>query len=188
MDVTLQASEKTSTQSTDNMTTTRSNHFSSSSSSTIVDEISVERSGVRRHKPGRKGINDPPETPRTEIVLVMPPKGVKIMNYEARGKKCQKPRMDGKYQSLSNEESLVGNDLNREITYDMARSEVGRTKPPAVVHKKRHRDKEDEDKYDELLALHDEKSRQKPVKKPKLYSINPFCLPVCLIDLKSNIK
>lgn len=149
----------------------------------------------RRHKPGRKGAMDPPETPRTEIYLVMPPKGVEIVNYNPRAKKAQNERDDGKYKALDQEEELISNDLTREITYDVHRSELAQfqQKPSAkVVAAKEFRKRaleEDEKNCTRIMGLsksNKDGNEEAQVKKPKLYSLNPFCLPVSLLDLDNK--
>lgn len=160
-----------------------------------VDE-SKNRVGLKRHKPGRKSALDPPEIPRTEIYLVMPPKGAEIVNYNPRTKKPVKERMDGKYQALNQEEQLINNDLNREITYD-----VHRTKFDQFLTKKPTRKMTDEEKrqmegmfdvseakYESLLGSDDKQMQDIPAKKPKLYSLNPFCIPVPLLDIDADKK
>ncbi|KAL4229289.1 hypothetical protein ACF0H5_012329 [Mactra antiquata] len=162
--------------------------------SNLIDKIPVKKSSeFTRHKPGRKSALDQPEIPRTEVYLVMPPKGVKIVNYVSRGKKTIKPRLDGKYQAPPNKE-IVLDDINRNVTYDLHESVPEKAvcvtsvikSEAASRERKRLLELEADEKYNELMSLHDDDSRKKPIKKPKLYSINPFCLPVSLIDLNSS--
>ena len=142
------------------------------------------KSVAKRHKPGRKGALDPPEVPYTEIVLVMPPKGVEIVNYNPRTKKGAKDRTDGKYQSLDPEEELVHDDYSREITYDVHRSELNQFMKTKPIKNKVDDTTDIDNKYDSVMKTEKERENDVPVKKPKLYSINPFCLPVTLLDLK----
>lgn len=158
-------------------------------------EEQLEKPSIRRHKPGRKGALDPPEIPRTEIYLVMPPEGVEIVNYNPRAKKVIKERKDGKYQALNQEEELINNDLSREITYDVHRTElnqfteVTQQRPVPTKKERRWQEKEEKEvsKYAHVMKSDAEHSKH-PVKKPKLYSLNPFCLPVTLLDLNMSKK
>lgn len=150
----------------------------------------VEKPAIKKHKPGRKGMMDPPEIPRTEIVLVMPPKGVEIINYIPRAKKTLTERMDGKYQSLNPEEQLITNDLSREITYDVHRSELlqfqnakGARRTLSMDERIRRLEREQEMEAKYAHVIKEEHTKDIPVKKPKLYSLNPFCLPVTLLDI-----
>lgn len=150
----------------------------------------------RRTKPGRKGALDPPEIPRTEIYLVMPPKGAEIVNYSPRVKRAPKSRLDGKYRALDQEENLINDDYSREITYDVHRSELEQFKKAGkklisnVISEDKQRMLEREEMHHQhVLSLSKKKregEQEMPVKKPKLYSLNPFCLPVSLIDLDSK--
>ncbi|XP_045207914.2 uncharacterized protein LOC123559862 [Mercenaria mercenaria] len=157
----------------------------------IEGTVEKDKPVVKRHKPGRKGALDPPEVPYTEIVLVMPPKGVEIVNYNPRGKKVAKERMDGKYQSLDPEEQLINHDLSREITYDVHRCELkqflGKSKEKRMSAEETRSTDETTDemdaRYNPVIKSEEERMKDIPSKKPKLYSLNPFCLPVTLLDL-----
>jgi hypothetical protein len=145
---------------------------------------------IKRHKPGRKGALDPPVVPYTEIVLVMPPKGVEIINYNPRTKKNAKERLDGKYQSLNPDEELVTNDLSREITYDVHRTKldqfIEKHKLNEQTSSKENVSENIDDRYDGVMKKAEETENDIPVKKPKLYSINPYCVPVTFLDLKAS--
>lgn len=161
----------------------------------VEPEKQVEKPSIRKHKPGRKGALDPPEIPRTEIYLVMPPEGVEIVNYNPRAKKVIKERKDGKYQALNQEEELINNDFSREIMYDVHRTkldqftEVGKHRKGPTKKERKWQEKEEKEisKYAHVMKSEAEHSKH-PVKKPKLYSLNPFCLPVTLLDLNMSKK
>jgi len=140
---------------------------------------------------------DLPETPITEIVLVMPPEGAKIVNYSARTKKPWKTgHYDGRYESMDTNTELITNDLSRDFYYEVQRSkpdqfykesennEEKSTSPKAsstVNMLQRELTESQKRVYDKLNAS--VKDTNMPIKKPKLYTVNPFCLPVSLIDL-----
>lgn len=172
------------------------------SSDVIVSVVENARrmppSGIKRHKRGRKGALDTPETPITEVVLVVPPEGVEIVNYQTRVKKSKKT--GGKYASIDQNEELITDDLDRDFFYEVHRSETKQfytegVKVPVKDEKKDCKQPQSFGRKANTLSASQKrkfevlnkavKDTDMPVKKPRLYTINPFCLPVALIDLDS---
>lgn len=166
--------------------------------SVVGNAHSIPPSGIKRHKRGRKGALDTPETPITEIVLVMPPEGAEIVSYQTRVKKSKKT--EGKYASMDQNEELVTDDVDRDFFYEVHRSETRQfyRKGVKVPVKDEKKDKRHPQSFGRKANTLTESQKRKfealnkavkdtdvPVKKPKLYTINPFCLPVSLIDLDS---
>lgn len=180
--------------STTSTSTAVASTVSMSTSTTVINPVLSNTFAVPRHKPGRKSFNDKPETPITEIVLVMPPKNAKIINYSPRAKRPLKEREDGKYQALTAEvEAEAERSNDRDVYYDVQTVDSLRDKnrvrwkpAPAdmeLLKKKKQKIHAKQLKTYELLRKGKGPKTPSVHKKPRLYSLNPFCLPVSLLDI-----
>lgn len=168
---------------------------------------------VHRHRPGKKCKNQPPEQPITSIVYVMPPKNTMIVNTEPRKKSAPKDREDGKYASLTDSEDKIINDCKEKqhkLYIDIKTSEVSdfiekdvKTMPPlkpsetpviimpeavprtSVGAVREGQRSERKRKYEELKTNLPDNT---PLKKPKLYAINPLCVPVKVLNLNLDFS
>ncbi|XP_052254336.1 uncharacterized protein LOC127860350 isoform X2 [Dreissena polymorpha] len=138
-----------------------------------------------RLKPGKKGKFDQEITPRTEIVVVMPPQGATIVQAVVRSR--------GKF---AEHEHMIEDDVNREYYCNILRSDCPENTDRSQLQQKAISPAQSKAakalaKKKILLArkrkfeaiVKAAKERSAPCKKPKVYSLNPFCLPVSLIDL-----
>ena len=187
--------------------------------------VSLVNAPSLAYKRGRKRKDPNPdevETPKTEIVLVMPPKDAKIVKYNVVGRR----------QPILESGAEINPDLNRKYYYDVQRCDLNQftgprkkrvqldTVPADTLIKqepteerttaisamtefrqqvaKKARDlrprmvafkKLQAARKLKLLALKNSvKDRKAPIKKPKMFSLNPFCLPVSLLDLDEKPK
>ncbi|XP_052806154.1 uncharacterized protein LOC128235384 [Mya arenaria] len=164
-------------------------------------------SEVKKHKAGAKKRFPKPEeleTPKTEIILVMPPKGVPIKNYTVQSKTRKK------FETVIDEEDLtiLEEKEEREYYYEVKTCELDQfynkkrkveQSPAEIVPAVKAKIDNFNQQADSKIAAKKRldlarkrkleavkravKDRQAPVKKSKTYSLNPFCLPLMLVDL-----
>ena len=131
---------------------------------------------VYHNKPGRK-LAGKGTTTVTEIVRVVPPKDAKIVQIQPRAKKPT-IRDDGKYFGIN-----CGYSVKKVIQAD--RQFFPDVSEPVILTDQLDANEVAQSQKRKYKSLMKKKDTKKEIKKPRLYSLNPFCLPISLLDIDS---